>query len=42
MRTAAVLLAATHGRHLHLPFIILGIVVVCVIGFILYTRSRHK
>jgi hypothetical protein len=42
MTTAAVMLAAGHGRHLHLPLIILGIVVVCLIGFIIYARSRHK
>jgi hypothetical protein len=42
MTTAAVMLAASHDRHLHLPLIIVGIVVVCLIGFILYTRSRHK
>jgi hypothetical protein len=42
MRTASVLLAASHGRHLHLPLIILGIIVVCLIGLIFYMRSRHK
>jgi len=39
---AAAMIATSHGRHLHLPAIILGVIVVCLIGVVLYMRSRRK
>ncbi len=42
MTIAEITVAASHGRHLHLPLITLGIVAVCLIGFIIYARSRRK
>lgn len=37
-----ILLAASHGRHFHLPAIVLGVIVVCLIGVIRYARSHRK